>query len=123
NLRLNLPLVLELRSLGLPMIVALNMIDLANKRGYRIDRARLEKELGIPVVETVAVRASGHRALVERVDAHLAGHRPPAAPLQLKQYDAGDLQREARRILTAIDYKEPARHALLSRLDAAVMHP
>src|SRR6185503_1884660 len=52
NLRLNLRLVLELKRLGRPMIVALNMSDLARRRGYRFDRAALEHELGVPVIET-----------------------------------------------------------------------
>ena len=51
NLKLNLRLALELRDLGVPMVVALNMSDLARVRGFQIDRARLEKELGVPVVE------------------------------------------------------------------------
>ena len=66
NLRLNLRLVLELRDLGVPMIVALNMSDLAHSRGYRLDRARLEQELGVPVVETVAVGHGGERAAARR---------------------------------------------------------
>src|SRR3982751_555944 len=46
NLRLNLRLVLELKRIGRPMIVALNMSDVAKQRGYRIDRAGLERGLG-----------------------------------------------------------------------------
>nr|NIO40516.1 ferrous iron transporter B [Burkholderiales bacterium] len=53
NLRLHLRFVLELQRLGLPMILALNMSDAARRRGIRIDVARLEKEMGLPVVETV----------------------------------------------------------------------
>src|SRR5512135_3006623 len=64
NLRLNLRLVLELRDLGVPMIVALNMSDLARGRGYRLDRAILERELGVPVVETVAIASGGQQQLV-----------------------------------------------------------
>lgn len=55
NLRMNLRLVLQLRALGLPMLVALNMMDVARARGLQIDAARLSAELGLPVVETVAV--------------------------------------------------------------------
>ena len=59
NLRLNLRLVLELRDLGVPMVVALNMSDLAAGRGYKLDRHLLERELGVPVVTTVAVEHGG----------------------------------------------------------------
>src|SRR5689334_11148541 len=63
NLRLNLRLVLELLRIGRPIVVALNMSDVAKQRGYRIDRVALERALGVPVIETVAVRAGGERAL------------------------------------------------------------
>src|SRR6185369_8305601 len=46
NLRLNLRLVLELKRLGRPLLVALNMSDVAHQRGYRFDRAVLEREIG-----------------------------------------------------------------------------
>src|ERR1700758_279853 len=68
NLRLNLRLVLDLKRLGRPMIVALNMSDVAEQRGYQLDRAALERALGVPVVPTVAVRAGGERELVEAID-------------------------------------------------------
>jgi len=69
NLRLHLRFALEVRELGRPMVVALNMVDAARKRGIEIDVPALEKALGVPVVETVAVRHNGARALVERIDA------------------------------------------------------
>src|SRR5580700_6963666 len=87
NLRLNLRLVLDLKHLGVPMIVALNMSDVAAQRGYQLDRAALERALGVPVVPTVAVRAGGERALVEAIESYglsaraLARYRQaPSAP-------------------------------------------
>ena len=56
NLPMNLRLVLELKRLGRPMIVSINMMDVARKRGLAIDVKRLSAELGVPVVETVAVQ-------------------------------------------------------------------
>ena len=64
NLRLHLRFVLELRELGRPMIVAVNMMDAAKRRGIGIDLAALESELGVPVVATVAVKRGGARELV-----------------------------------------------------------
>jgi ferrous iron transport protein B len=124
NLRLNLRLALELRDLGLPMIVALNMSDLARDRGFELDRDRLEQELGVPVVETVAIREGGERQLLERLEAlprpaepaHAVWHEPTFAQIQATQ-------REARRILAAAGHAEPARKRALRRLDALVMHP
>src|SRR5262249_38372758 len=59
NLRQNLRLVLSLKRLGLPMVVALNMMDIAKRKGIAIDTARLSAELGVPVVETIGVKSSG----------------------------------------------------------------
>ena len=124
NLRLNLRLVLELRDLGVPMIVALNMSDLARDRGFQLDRARLEQELGVPVVETVAIREGGERALLERLEAmprapataRPAWHDPTFEQIQ-------QTQREVRRMLHDAGYSEPARRRALRRLDETVMHP
>ena len=128
NLRLNLRLVLELKSLGRPMIVALNMSDVAEQRGYRLDRAALERALGVPVVPTVAVRAGGERALVEAIDAYgftdrvLAQRRLEALPPPTAA-DIETTQREVRRVLADSGYRVPARLAALTRLDAVVLHP
>ena len=124
NLRLNLRLVLELRDLGVPMIVALNMSDVARRRGFRLDRERLERELGVPVVETVAVAGDGHAGLVQALEQ--VAHPGPTRPRAWR--DPGfdhiqQTQREVRRILRAAGYSEPARSVALRRLDGMVMHP
>ena len=62
----NLELTLELIEMELPLVVALNMMDLAEKKGITIDVARLEKELGVPVVPTVAPHGRGLKELLER---------------------------------------------------------
>ena len=63
NLRRNLRLVLAVQRLGLPMIVALNMADIARARGVRVDAVALSTALGLPVVETIGVKAGGDEAL------------------------------------------------------------
>ena len=78
NLRLTLRLVIEARRLGLPMLVALNLTDVARKRGIVVDVARLEAELGVPVVETVAVRTGGAESLTATIDHWLARTHEPA---------------------------------------------
>ncbi|MCM2310966.1 MAG: ferrous iron transporter B, partial [Steroidobacteraceae bacterium] len=124
NLRLNLRLVLELRNVGVPLVVALNMSDLARDRGFKLDRARLEQELGVPVVETVAIRDGGERELLARLEAL---PRPPARPRTewhtptFEQIQA--TQREVRRMLHVAGYEEPARRQALRQLDALVIHP
>ena len=130
NLRLNLRLVLELKRLGRPMLVALNMSDVAAQRGYQLDRTALERALGIPVIPTVAVRSGGERALIEAIDSYgftaetLARARarleaPPPASAQ----DIEATQREVRRVLDEAGYRVPARVAALARIDQVVLHP
>ena len=124
NLRLNLRLVLELRDLGVPMIVALNMSDLAVSRGYQLDRARLEQELGVPVVETVAVDHDGVRLLVDKLET--LPHPGARGPVEWRESTFAEIQRtqrDVRRILKVIGYMEPLRKQALARLDALVMHP
>jgi ferrous iron transport protein B len=124
NLRLNLRLVLELRDLGVPLVVALNMSDLAHGRGFRLDLARLEQELGVPVVETVAIREGGERALLEKLESlPPPANRPAMRWLEPTFEQIQHTQREVRRILRAAGYTEPARRRALQRLDAIVMHP
>jgi ferrous iron transport protein B len=124
NLRLNLRLVLELRDLGVPMIVALNMSDLAQSRGFGLDRERLERELGVPVVETVAIREGGERALLERLESLTAPAAGPTAEWRESTFEQiQQTQREVRRILHAAGYREPARSRALQRVDGFVMHP
>jgi len=78
NLRLTLRLVVEARRLGRPMLVALNLTDVARKRGILVDAKKLEAELGVPVVETVAVRTGGAESLLATIDAWLARAHDPA---------------------------------------------
>lgn len=116
NLRLHLRFVLELQRLGLPMILALNMSDAARRRGIRIDVARLEQELGLPVVETVAVRRGGAAALIAQMEKDF-----PVAATGLPA-DA-DLHAEVNRIL-GVAVTMPSRTASLDEaIDRIVLHP
>jgi ferrous iron transport protein B len=68
NLRLVLRLILELKAVGRPMVLALNMYDIAQRQGLRIDLEGLARELGCPIVTTVATRKRGIDELVAKVD-------------------------------------------------------
>ncbi len=125
NLRMNLRLVLELKQLRRPMLVALNMADLARSQGLAIDVPRLSAELGCPVVETVAVKHNGHAQLLAqlerlqaqpaRADATTAAHPTPATP--------AELQREVRRILALAAPGAPRTQRFQQRFDSLAMHP
>ena len=124
NLRLNLRLVLELRRLGLPMVLALNMVDVAQKRGIVIDAAKLAAELGMPVVATVAVQGGGEKSLLRALDL-----MPDAAPRGANALSAidcvsvEDTQREVRRILDACTSHANDTGNLTEQIDQVVLHP
>ena len=119
NLRLHLRFVLEVRALGRPMVVALNMADAAERRGIRIDREALQHALGVPVVETVAVRHNGAKALVQTLEA-IADK--PHAPEHALAADA-DLHEETRRLLS-LTVTMPTRTARIDDvLDRWLLHP
>ncbi len=123
NLRMNLRLVLELQRLGRPMLVALNMVDVARAQGLVIDRQQLARQLGCPVVETIGVRHNGHVQLLQQIQARVAGSATPTAATSATPRDPLQLQHEVRRILAAAAPGAlPLRH-FHTRLDALVMHP
>jgi len=66
NLERNLYLTTQLKETGIPMVIALNMMDLVNKRGDKIDTARLSKALNCPVVETSALKSTGSKEAAEK---------------------------------------------------------
>jgi ferrous iron transport protein B len=124
NLRLNLRLALDLQRLGIPLVVALNMSDLARRRGFALDREQLARELGVPVVETVAVQSGGDRALVSHLESlQAAPERGPAVWRDADRNEIEQSQRRVREILDASGYREPLRNRALQRFDAWVMHP
>jgi len=122
NLRLNLRLVLEAKALGLPMVMVLNMSDMARKQGITVDRAALSRELGLPVIETVGVQSGGAQDLLAALDVPVAAAAPvPWIAPELK--DVLATQREVRRIL-GIAVREPVDSLATSdRIDRVVMHP
>jgi ferrous iron transport protein B len=125
NLRMNLRLVLELIRLDRPLMVALNMADVARAQGLAIDVAQLSKELGVPVVETVAVRHDGHAGLLELLQRRLGDVQPaaPGASALPEARSSADLQAEVRRIMALVAPKAAQVQRFQHRIDAVVMHP
>jgi ferrous iron transport protein B len=125
NLRQNLRLVLSLRRLGLPMVVALNMTDIARRKGILIDVDRLGAELGMPVVETVGIKAAGGRALIKILDATPMPERgtQKVAWQPLSRSDIEHDQAEVRRILGVVGGDRLDGVTFSDRVDALVLHP
>ena len=78
NLRLHLRFALEVRALGIPTILALNMMDIAERRGYQISPEALSAEIGMPVVPCVAVRSGNVGQLLAAIETAL--HSPAEKP-------------------------------------------
>ncbi|AVR94891.1 ferrous iron transporter B [Pseudoduganella armeniaca] len=124
NLRLNLRLVLEIQRLGLPMVLCLNMVDVAKKRGIEIDTAKLAQELHMTVVETVAVQSGGEKGLLRALDEMWP--IVPVKPQPLAAIDTvsvEDTQREVRRILAAVTKNYHNTDELSEKIDNVVLHP
>lgn len=133
NLDNHLRFVLQLKKLGLPLVVALNMIDLANRDGLEIDPARLSKLLGVAVIPTVAVRRRGLDALADALDTALAAPPPEPAGLSeastVAEADAHDpanlraLQREARAMAASATLSESGSRRWSHAADKVTLHP
>jgi len=127
NLRLNLRMVLELQTLGIPMVLAINMMDQAIKRGIHIDVAKLQSELGIPVVETVAVQAGGEQDLLRQLDQLDWPARPaPDVTAQMDRLAHLDVQTTHQRVgqlLNDCVTTPDASESLTSRIDRYALHP
>lgn len=120
NLRRNLRLVLAVQRLGLPMVVALNMADLATRRGLQIDTEALGRTLGVPVVRTVATQGEGLDALRDLLDR--AELWDPPAPAELSADGAQD-QARVSAILQQLGLDRDTPELPSDRLDRVLLHP
>lgn len=125
NLRLVLRLALELKQVGRPMVLALNMYDIAQRQGLRIDLEKLSAEVGAPVVTTVATRKRGIAELVAAAQAqadlavgetHSEWHAPAAAEIRAAH-------REAERIMKACVRPPERPDTLTGKIDSVLLHP
>jgi ferrous iron transport protein B len=125
NLRQNLRLVLSLKRLGLPMVVALNMTDIARRKGILIDAARLAGEVGVPVVETIGVKTAGVQALIKVLETSVtpARARQRAVWQPLSASDIEHDHAEVRRILGLVGGDRLDGVTRSDRVDAVVLHP
>lgn len=116
NLKLHLHLLLEVAALKRPMLIVLNMMDDARRRGIQINPQALSQALGVPVVETVAVKQDGVGHLLQALaDKQFAvSNFEPQANLNL------DIQRIFAQTVTSIAEEEDQR---TTKLDSLFLHP
>ncbi len=124
NLKRSLKLILDVIALGYPTILALNMTDLARKSGQLLDLELLQKELGIPVVETVAIEPGGIDTLLNLLskDSDLIGSPQVSGTKNLLR-ETFSSTRESRRILDAVLQKSADTYTLNQKIDSVVLHP
>jgi ferrous iron transport protein B len=127
NLRLVLRLVLELKQVGRPMVLALNMYDIAQRQGLRIDLEKLQAELGIPIVTTVATRKRGIEELVSQVESlTLSAARDEAATGGWHAPDASEIRaahRRAEQIMRDCVRPPERPDTLTGKIDAVLLNP
>lgn len=124
NLRLVLRLILELKAVGRPMVLALNMYDIAQRQGLRIDLERLRDELGVPIITTVATRKRGIDDLVAAIEDQAAV--AAVTESQWRSPDAAELRaaaREAERIMKACVRPPERPDTLTGKIDSVLLHP
>ena len=127
NLRMTLRMMLELKTLGLPMVISLNLSDVARSRGLKIDAKKLSELLGATVLETVAISRSGVMAVEAAALALPRGHAakldPAEAERKLEALDSNALYEQVEDILSQVVQTELTLPAWHRRLDNIVMHP
>lgn len=122
RLKTHLANVLQIRSLGLPMVVSLNLMDLAKRDGLEIDLNILSERLGVPVVASYATRQAGRADLLQKIDEIAANG--PTAPSQLEESPSlRAVQAEARAIARAAILHDPFFNRATRTLDQIFLHP
>ncbi len=120
NLEQHLVFAQEVVALGRPVIVALNMIDLAERDGLVMDPAALSQALGVPVVPTVAVRRRG----LEELRAAIADTEfDDALPVSQTHLSLPERRLAARNIAGGAILSKTVRHQLHSNVDRVLLHP
>ncbi len=126
NLRLAIRLVLEMKHTGRPMVLALNMFDIATRRGVTVNVPALSAALGIPVVTSIAVRKGGTDELLRLTDSVAAEPSQGAHENDWRPHSVAELratQREADRIIKETVSLPSRPDTWTARVDSVVLHP
>ena len=133
NLERSLVLTQQLREMGIPIIVILNMLDVAEQQGLTLTPGKLEEQLGLPVISMVASRKQGvselKAAMVNDFDASRAPRSEETDP-ENQDAEVGQqltdpmLRRyhKSRQLVNGVVEVSPTRHSLSERLDSVVLN-
>lgn len=121
NLEQHLVFAQEVLELGRPTVVALNMVDMAERDGLTLDAAALSEALGVPVVPTVAVRRRGLEALVAAI-AEAETHADET-PRRNWHVTLPERRLSARHMARGAILSRTTRHTLANGLDRVLLHP
>ena len=124
NLHNGLRLALELKKTGKPIIIALNMMDLAETKGYKYDLAKLERELGCKIVPTTAVKKLGVLELVNAIDNIIPNLTVTHNTwLAAEQADMREYHRLASEILQKVKLSDGNPSIWSDKVDNVLLHP
>ncbi|PZU15333.1 MAG: ferrous iron transporter B [Citromicrobium sp.] len=123
NLEQHLVFAQEVLELGRPTVVALNMVDLAERDGLVIDPAALSSALGVPVIPTVAVRRRGLDELLAALDEAGAGEAAGLAPAPQQHITLPERRLAAANMAKGAILSESGTHRLHAGLDKVLLHP
>ena len=128
NLKRSLYLVLELKQLGCPIIVVLNMMDEALSRGLELDLAVLQQELDCPIIPTVATKGTGIDQLKEQIKNVIREGRTPEPPEhflhEIRKLDfIRDTYAKVDHLVRQVTIKEMNPDTFTERIDRWVLHP
>ncbi|MBH5321807.1 ferrous iron transporter B [Aurantiacibacter sediminis] len=121
NLEQHLVFAQEIIALGVPTVVALNMVDLAERDGLTLDPAALSDALGVPVVPTIAVRKKGLDALAESMES--ASQQDLSTRHEVACLSMPEQRLAARNIAKAAILSESRERKLHANLDKVLLHP
>jgi ferrous iron transport protein B len=121
NMEPGLRLALEVQALGLPMVVALNMADVARERGIRLDEKALGSQLGATVVQVVAIEPHGADRLIAALDA--LEQAPRAIAHSVTPASAEERHRAARALAQRATLDAGRPETVSDRIDAVILHP
>ncbi|MEX2131777.1 MAG: ferrous iron transport protein B [Pseudohongiellaceae bacterium] len=129
NLERSLVLTQQLQDSGIPIIVILNMLDVAQQQGVTINEHTLEEKLGVPVIPLIASRRRGMDVLYRRLESQLdqiKNSAPPVREAGIKELNADQkiLRRyhQARHLVNGVVEVMPVNHSLSERIDAVVVN-